>query len=265
MNRGTRGRIPKNNNPTGTIGRGGRNSSLGRPTFVDEIIARADSSSRYIFRPSNSRRRHIPQTSELPHFETSFSSGDEAEDLSPTNKHTTLENIEDQESVARNREKLEEFVYHINRQIVTKEEWDAFRIGWRERAHMENQGDNGEELHREDLVKNEGQVNDENTISTLVFPITNIPTRGMAPMKNIPLLALPNFHGLSTKDPYEFLFAFDILCRSYDYTTTVQNLKLFLATLKGNTLRWFMSLGGENISTWGQMRQIFLNKYQDYY
>jgi hypothetical protein len=86
----------------------------------------------------------------------------------------------------------------------------------------------------------------------------------MAPMKNMPLSALPNFHGLSTEDPDDFLFEFDILCRIYEYTTTVQKLKLFLATLKGNAFRWFMSLGGENISTWVQMRQLFLNKYQDY-
>jgi hypothetical protein len=86
----------------------------------------------------------------------------------------------------------------------------------------------------------------------------------MAPMKNIPLSALPNFHGLSTQDLDEFLFEFDILCRSYDYTTTVKKLKLFPAKLKGNTLRWFMSFGGENISTWGQIRQCFMNKFQDY-
>jgi hypothetical protein len=46
MNRRTRGRIPKNTNPTGTRGRGGRNPALGRPTFVDEIIARE----RFFFR-----------------------------------------------------------------------------------------------------------------------------------------------------------------------------------------------------------------------
>jgi hypothetical protein len=129
---------------------------------------------------------------------------------------------------------------------------------------MENQGDNEEELHHGEPINNENQVNDENTISTLVFPISDIPTRGGAPMKNIPLSALPNFHGLSTEDLDEFLFEFNILCRSYDYTTTMQKIKLFPATLKGNALRWFMSLGGENISTWGQLRQLFLNKYQDY-
>jgi hypothetical protein len=174
-----------------------------------------------------------------------------------------LENIEDQASVAWNKENPKEVVYHINGQIVTKEEWDTFRIDWRERERMENQGDNEEEFHHEDPLNNEDQANDENIISTLVFPITNIPTRGIAPMKNIPLSDLPNFHGLSTEDPDEFLFEFDILCRSYDYTTTAHKLKLFPTALKGNALRWFMSLGGENISTWGQMRHIFLNKYQD--
>jgi hypothetical protein len=129
---------------------------------------------------------------------------------------------------------------------------------------MENQGDNEEEFHHENPLNNEDQANDENTISTLVFPIFDIPRPGIAPMKNIRLSALPNFHGLSIEDPDEFMFEFDILCRIYDYTTTTRKLKLFPATLKGNALRWFLSLGGENISTWGQMRQLFLNKYQDY-
>jgi hypothetical protein len=86
---------------------------------------------------------------------------------------------------------------------------------------LENQGDNEEELHCDNPLNNEDQENDENTISTLVFPISYITTRGMAPMKNIPLSDMPNFHGLSTEDPDEFMFEFDILCRSYDYTTTV--------------------------------------------
>ena len=83
-------------------------------------------------------------------------------------------------------------------------------------------------------------------------------------MNNIPLSALPNFHGLSSEDPDEFLFEFDILRRSYDYVTNDQNLKLFTATLKGNALRWFMSLGGHVITTWNQMKEMFLAQYQDY-
>ena len=44
-----------------------------------------------------------------------------------------------------------------------------------------------------------------------------------------------------------------------------QKLKLFPTTLKINELRWFMSLGGHVITTWEQMKQNFLTKYQDYY
>jgi hypothetical protein len=105
MNQGTRGCIPKNTNPTGAKGRGGRNLALGRPTFVDDIIARANYSSGSIFLPSNPPRRHIPQSLELPHFETSLLLGAEAKDLSPTNQQETLENIEDQGSIARPRER----------------------------------------------------------------------------------------------------------------------------------------------------------------
>jgi hypothetical protein len=67
-----------------------------------------------------------------------------------------------------------------------------------------------EELPHEEQAGPEGEVNDENSFSTLGFPIGDIP-RGVAPMKNIPLSALPNFHGLSSEDPDEFLFNFDIL------------------------------------------------------
>ena len=99
--------------------------------------------------------------------------------------------------------------------------------------------------------KGEGKY--ENSLSTLGFPISDLP-RGATPMKNIPLSALPNFHGLSSKDPNEFIFEFDILWRIYNYITNAQNLKLFPATLKGNALRWFMSLGGHVITTWEQMK-----------
>jgi hypothetical protein len=117
-------------------------------------------------------------------------------------------------------------------------------------------------LHHEQ-VDPEEEVQDENSFSTLGFPIGDFPA-GIAPMKNILLSALPNFHGLSSEDPDEFLFEFDILCRSYDYTSNAHKLKLFPATLKGNALRWFMSLGEHVITSWDQMKQKFLNKYQDY-
>ena len=75
----------------------------------------------------------------------------------------------------------------------------------------------------------------------------------------------PHFHGKSTEDPDEFLFEFDILCKSYDYTSSEKKPKLFPSTLKDNFLRWFMCLGSETVRTWHQMKQVFLRKYQEYY
>jgi hypothetical protein len=37
-------------------------------------------------------------------------------------------------------------------------------------------------------------------------------------MKNIPPSSLPNFHGMVTEDPDTFIFEFDVLCHSYDYS-----------------------------------------------
>jgi hypothetical protein len=65
----------------------------------------------------------------------------------------------------------------------------------------------------------EHKEENEETIPTLEFPIRTMP--GNYPMKNIPLSALPNFHGLSSKDTDEFLFEFDILCRSYNYVSDI--------------------------------------------
>ena len=51
---------------------------------------------------------------------------------------------------------------------------------------------------------------------TFGFPILDI-SRNIS-MKNIPLSLLPTFRGMSTEDPDLFLFEFDILCRSYNYS-----------------------------------------------
>ena len=83
-------------------------------------------------------------------------------------------------------------------------------------------------------------------------------------MKNMPPLALPHFHGMSSEDPDSFLFEFDILCRSYNYILDAQKLKLFPATLKESALRWFMGLGEHTIRTWEEMKSAFLKKYQEY-
>ena len=99
-------------------------------------------------------------------------------------------------------------------------------------------------------------------IATSEFPIKDL--GGVTQMHIIPPSSLPNFHGLTNEDPDTFLFEFEILCRGYDYCTNDQRLKLFPLTLKGAALRWFMSLGGNCIQTWEDMKNIFLKKYQDY-
>ena len=83
-------------------------------------------------------------------------------------------------------------------------------------------------------------------------------------MKNINPSILPTFHGMSTEDPNAFLFEFYILCRSYNYIDDAQKLKLFPATLKNVSLRWFMGLGEYTIRSWDEMKKTFLKKYQDY-
>jgi len=95
-----------------------------------------------------------------------------------------------------------------------------------------------------------GDNNDNNAktyviVTIFEFPIGDI--KGEAPMKNIPLSSLPSFQGMTMEDLNTFLFEFDVLCRSYDYISNAQKLKLFHATLKGAALRWFMGLGSASI------------------
>jgi len=74
-------------------------------------------------------------------------------------------------------------------------------------------------------------------------------------MKNIPPFALPNFHGMVSEDPETFIFEFDVLCHSYDYSSDAQKLKLFPDTLKDYALRWLMGLGTNIISNWDGMKK----------
>ena len=269
---------PKFTNSAGTRERGGGTPQLGRKTFVDEIIAKAESSRGSRYCPSTSQGRHIPTPAFHPDFETASSSvWEEAENSPPEQSAAVLESLyhmTDEASVVGGGSGPEIEIratrYEIHGQRVTREEWDAYYVGeeGEVNSNMEHQGDNEEQPRREERRRDgdpRRNAENKNELSTLSFPIGNIPVRGPAPpMKNIPLTALPNFHGLTTEDPDEFLFEFDILCRSYDYTTVIQQLKLFPSTLKSSALRWFMSLGANNITSWDQMKQLFLNKYQDY-
>lgn len=86
---------------------------------------------------------------------------------------------------------------------------------------------------------------------TFEFPISNL--HDNANLKNIPTSSLPKFYGLVTEELDTFLFEFDVLCRSYLYTIDAYRLKIFPATLKEFSLRWFMSLGSNSIDTWEEI------------
>ena len=81
-------------------------------------------------------------------------------------------------------------------------------------------------------------------------------------MKNIPPTALPHFYVQVCDYPNSYIFEFDILCKSNDYSSDVQKLKLFLATMKNSTLCWFMGLSDGAIKTWDEMRREFLQNHR---
>jgi len=83
-------------------------------------------------------------------------------------------------------------------------------------------------------------------------------------MKNIPPSVLPNFYGMSIEDPDSFMFEFNILCITYGYTYDKHKLCLFPSTLKTVALKWFMGLEERKITSWDDMKKIFLKKYQSY-
>ena len=80
------------------------------------------------------------------------------------------------------------------------------------------------------------------------FPIREVD--GETKMKNIIPLALPHFQGIISEDLDTFMFEFFVVCRTYDYTSDDQKLKLFPSTLKDATLHWFMGMPGDIITTW---------------
>ena len=155
-----------------------------------------------------------------------------------------------------------DLIYHINGKLVTEEEWTQFHKKFNDQwKHEEDKAE--EDMrnrrdpkdHEEAMGENQhhkGNSPPKGTVATLQFPIQQ--PEGISPMKNILPLVLPRFYGNAAEDPNEFLFEFDILCRSYDYTTNAQKLKLFPTTLKDNALHWFMSLGGGTVTTWDWMK-----------
>ena len=102
---------------------------------------------------------------------------------------------------------------------------------------------------------------DDNEEGPLGFPIQDIDVS--VHMKNIPPSFLPNFHGMRLEDLETFLFKHEIIFKSYGYILNTQKLILFPETLKDRAIKWFMSLGTNSIRSWTDMKNIFLEKYED--
>ena len=117
---------------------------------------------------------------------------------------------------------------------------------------MERLGENKDH----DEVRNEEGEGENQTEATFGFPILD--TMQDVTMKNIPPSSLPTFYGKSNEELDTLLFEFNILCRSYNYLQDAHKLKLFPATLKYSSLRWFMGLGESTIRTWDDMKTSFL-------
>jgi hypothetical protein len=136
-------------------------------------------------------------------------------------------------------------------------------LGWVEHESTECSGDTQNPVSEpciSGMEEEEGNVATE--IEAFGFPILDISIN--ISMKNILLSSLPTFRGMSTEDPNLFLFKFDILCGSYNYSEDAQKLNLFPTTMKDSALRWFMNLGENTILSWDQMKDTFLWKYQDH-
>ena len=93
------------------------------------------------------------------------------------------------------------------------------------------------------MAEEEEWIEDEEQEDEEIFGFPILDQAPNVAMKNINPSILPTFHGMTTEDLDAFPFEFDILCRSYNYVNDSQKLKLFPATLKNVSLRWFMGLG----------------------
>jgi len=69
----------------------------------------------------------------------------------------------------------------------------------------------------------EGKASNVEEEITFGFPILD--PKMKIQMKNISPSSLPNFHGMVIKDIDTFLFEFDVLFHSYDYSDDAKKLK----------------------------------------
>ncbi|XP_073159453.1 uncharacterized protein [Henckelia pumila] len=75
---------------------------------------------------------------------------------------------------------------------------------------------------------------------------------------------LPSFHGLVGEDPHKHLMDFHVLCASMKPHGVMEEqiqLRAFPFSLKDATKDWLYYLPPGSITTWTDMKMIFLKKY----
>nr|XP_027090526.1 uncharacterized protein LOC113711567 [Coffea arabica] len=75
---------------------------------------------------------------------------------------------------------------------------------------------------------------------------------------------LPSFHGLPGEEPYKHLQEFDVVCNSMKppgITEEQIKMRAFPFSLKDSAKDWLYYLSPGSITTWGQLKKKFLDKY----
>ena len=96
----------------------------------------------------------------------------------------------------------------------------------------------------------------------ITFPILDTTTT--FELKSGLIHLLPTFHGLVGEDPHKHLKDLHVLCTSMKPTGVIEEqikLKAFLFSLKDSAKDWLYYLPSESITTWNEMKRLFLEKY----
>ncbi|XP_062145993.1 uncharacterized protein LOC133853988 [Alnus glutinosa] len=75
---------------------------------------------------------------------------------------------------------------------------------------------------------------------------------------------LPTFHGLAGEDPHKHLKELHVVCTSMKPTRVTEEqikLRAFSFSLKDSANDWFYYLPSGSITTWNEMKRLFLEKY----
>ncbi|XP_073131455.1 uncharacterized protein [Henckelia pumila] len=75
---------------------------------------------------------------------------------------------------------------------------------------------------------------------------------------------LPSFHGLTSEDPHKYLMEFHMVCTSmkpHGVTEEKIQLRAFPFSFKSAAKDWLYYLPSGSITTWTEMKRIFLEKY----